>query len=225
MTPTRIKFCGITSLRDALDAVSCGVDALGFVLHPGSPRYVEPSVAADIIRRLPAFVTSVVLMVDADKGRIKDIVNRLHPDLLQFHGHEQPGDCEAVGRPYIKAVRATSANDIVEMAGRFTGARCILLDSFANESFANGSVADESVAGDDFGGSGKTFDWRITPSLAKPLILAGGLNAGNVGDAIAQVKPYAVDVSSGVEKSKGVKDMGKMKAFVEAVRRADLNDG
>ncbi len=210
MTHTRIKICGITSLRDALDAVSCGVDALGFVLHRGSPRYVELSVAADIARRLPAFVTSVALVVDADKGRIKDIVKTLHPDLLQFHGNEEPGNCEESGRPYVKAVRATSTNDIVAMAGRFTGARCILLDS---------------VAGDDFGGTGATFDWRITPSLAKPLILAGGLDAGNVGDAIAQVKPYAVDVSSGVEKDKGVKDMGKMKAFVEAVRRADLNDG
>ncbi|ERI52216.1 N-(5'-phosphoribosyl)anthranilate isomerase [Pseudomonas sp. EGD-AK9] len=206
----RSKICGITRIEDALAAVAAGADAIGLVFYAKSPRAVSVEQAAAILQALPPFVTSVGLFVDMQRAELQALLQRLPLDLLQFHGDESPADCEGHGRPYIKALRVRPGEDVVAAMAPYAGARGILLDTFV-----------EGVPG----GTGATFDWSLVPrQAAKPIILAGGLEAGNVAAAIRQVRPYAVDVSGGVEASKGIKDAGKIRAFVQAVRDAGCDD-
>ena len=206
VTVVRSKICGITRIEDALAAVEAGADAIGLVFYGKSPREVSIEQAAAIVQALPPFVTSVGLFVDMPRDELQQLLQRLPLDLLQFHGDESPADCEGHGRPYIKALRVRPGKDVAAAMAPYAGARGILLDTFV-----------EGVPG----GTGASFDWSLVPeNAAKPIILAGGLDAGNVATAIRQVRPYAVDVSGGVEASKGIKDAGKIRAFVRAVRDA-----
>ncbi|RRW32640.1 phosphoribosylanthranilate isomerase [Ectopseudomonas oleovorans] len=206
VTVVRSKICGITRIEDALAAVEAGADAIGLVFYGKSPRAVSIEQAAAIVQALPPFVTSVGLFVDMPRDELQQLLQRLPLDLLQFHGDESPADCEGHGRPYIKALRVRPGEDVSAAMAPYAGARGILLDTFV-----------EGVPG----GTGASFDWSLVPeNAAKPIILAGGLDAGNVATAIRQVRPYAVDVSGGVEAGKGIKDAGKIHAFVQAVRDA-----
>jgi phosphoribosylanthranilate isomerase len=204
--PTRIKICGLTRAEDVDAAVAAGADAVGFVFYPPSPRAVTPAVAAELVRRLPPFVLAVGLFVNAAPAQIGAILERVPLNLLQFHGDETPEDCQRWARPYIRAARVRPGVDLLQYAARFSSARALLLDAF--------------VAG--YGGGGEVFDWRlIPPDLPLPLILSGGLSPENVGAALAAVRPAAVDVSSGVERTRGIKDHARLAAFVAAVRAAD----
>jgi len=208
MSRTRVKICGITRVEDALAAVSAGADAIGLVFHPASPRFVDDQTAARIACAIPPFVTVVGLFVDAQAERIARTLEHVPLTLLQFHGNEAPGDCERAGRPWIKALPMRPDLDLAGEARRYGTARALLLDGYDR---------------DAPGGTGRTFDWaRVPRERHLPLVLAGGLTAQNVGAAVARVRPYAVDVSSGVERVRGVKDAAKMTAFVRAVQAADL---
>jgi phosphoribosylanthranilate isomerase len=205
LTRTRIKFCGITRAQDADFAVELGVDALGFVMVPASRRYLAPERAAKIRHRLPPFVASVALFLDADSACVQDAIDALQPDLLQFHGHEDAGFCASFGLPYIKAIPMHGETDAAKVARRFGSAAAVLLDSHASG---------------ELGGTGLAFDWKRARKLGGRFILAGGLDAKNVGTAIRAARPYAVDVSSGIEQRPGIKDPRKMKAFVKAAGAA-----
>lgn len=206
VTVVRSKICGITRIEDALAAVEAGADAIGLVFYGKSPRAVSIEQAAAILQALPPFVTSVGLFVDMPRDELQQLLQRLPLDLLQFHGDESPADCEGHGRPYIKALRVRPGEDVAAAMAPYAGAQGILLDTFV-----------EGLPG----GTGASFDWSLVPEdAAKPIILAGGLDADNVATAIRQVRPHAVDVSGGVEASKGIKDAGKIRAFVRAVRDA-----
>ena len=203
MFRTRVKICGITRLEDALVAVDLGVDALGLVFYAPSPRNVTIATAADVARQIPAFVSVVGLFVNAEPSFVEEVIAKVGISLLQFHGDETPEDCERFGPPYIKAIRVKADTNLVQYARDFTSAKALLLDTYT-----------EGVAG----GTGQLFDWNLIPSaLPKPVILAGGLQANNVAQAIRQVKPYAVDVSGGVEATKGIKDAQKIAAFMQQV--------
>jgi phosphoribosylanthranilate isomerase len=209
VTRTRIKICGITNHEDAANAVACGADALGFNFFKGSTRYISPGKAAEICAQVPAFVATVGLFVNEPLADVNRIIGSLRLGLVQFHGDETPEYCDSVGHLYMKALRATNRDQIEVEAQSFQTAQAILVDTATDG---------------QFGGTGKTFDWRMLPDLAKPVVLAGGLDATNVGAAIAATHPYAVDVSGGVERSRGVKDVAKMKKFVEAVQSADRSN-
>jgi len=203
---TRVKICGITCLEDAHAAIRAGADALGFVFYAPSKRYIEPDRAAEIIRQLPPFVTSVGLFVNAESTLLESVLKQVPLDLLQFHGDETNDDCVRVGRPFIKALRVRPGLDLVEAFEAFPDARGILLDAYR-----------PGVPG----GTGEVFDWDLIPALiAERITLAGGLEPDNVGRAIATVRPYAVDVSGGVEARPGIKDHDKVAAFVQAARAA-----
>ncbi|RRC97746.1 phosphoribosylanthranilate isomerase [Amphritea balenae] len=207
MMRTRVKICGITRYEDALAAVEAGADALGFVFYPPSPRYVTPEVAAQIIAQLPPLVTTVALFVNETADQVENIIKTAGIDLLQFHGDEAPEYCEQFSRPYFKALRMSPDIDVVAESERFTKARAILLDAYR-----------PGVPG----GTGEAFDWdRIPANLSKPLILAGGLDDKNVAQAISRVQPFAVDVSGGVEASKGLKDRSKITLFMKEVACAN----
>ena len=204
MTAVRVKICGITRVEDALAAAAAGADAIGMVFYAGSPRAVGVEQARAIIAALPPFVTTVGLFVDAARDELAHILASVPLDLLQFHGDESAEQCEGLGRPYIKALRVRAGDDIVARVADYPGAQGILLDAYV-----------EGVPG----GTGEAFDWSLIPQgLSKPLILAGGLRPDNVAAAVAQVRPYAVDVSGGVEASKGIKDAQKVGAFIRAAR-------
>lgn len=203
---TRIKFCGLTRGEDVRTAIELGVDAIGFVFTRKSRRFVEPARARGLRNELPPFVSAVALFMDDEPDWIEEIVATVQPDLLQFHGEESPQFAARFARPYLKAVPMASITDAAAYAERYVDARGFLLDSHASG---------------ESGGSGAAFEWSKTPRLAWPIVLAGGLDARNVGQAIALVRPCAVDVSSGIESAPGVKDAAKMRAFVEAVRAAD----
>ncbi|MCB1785164.1 MAG: phosphoribosylanthranilate isomerase [Gammaproteobacteria bacterium] len=204
---TRVKICGITRVQDALAAVEHGADAIGLVFYEPSPRHVTLPQAAEIVRVLPPFVTAVALVVDADAEQIARIVDQVGIDLLQFHGNQSADECAGHRRPWIRAVRMKPETDLVALRETFAEARGLLLDAYR-----------PGVPG----GTGETFDWtRIPSELAPHIVLAGGLDAGNVAAAIRQVRPFAVDVSGGVEAQKGIKDPMKIKAFIDEVRRAE----
>ncbi len=207
---TRVKFCGITRPQDADAAVALGADALGFVFDDQSARFIEPAQAAMIRRRLPAFVTAVALFRTASAARVKDVLQALHPAIAQFHGEETPAFCEGFGAGYLRAVAMKQAVDLAGFARQYPGAAAFLLDAHAPG---------------EAGGQGKTFDWaRVPKDFGAPVVLAGGLTPENVGAAIASVRPYAVDVSSGIESrdlGHGIKDQERMRSFIEAVRKAD----
>ena len=206
MSVVRSKICGITRVDDALTAAKAGADAIGLVFYAKSPRAVDVRQAREIVAALPPFVTTVGLFVNASRCEINEILDAVPLDMLQFHGDETPAQCEGFHRPWFKALRVGNGEDIEAQVARYANASGIILDTF--------------VAGVP-GGTGERFDWSLIPAaLAKPLILAGGLTAENVQQAIAQVRPYAVDVSGGVEASKGVKDASKVMAFVGRVRSA-----
>ncbi|MBT2339478.1 MULTISPECIES: phosphoribosylanthranilate isomerase [Pseudomonas] len=204
MSAVRSKICGITRVEDALAAVEAGADAIGLVFYAKSPRAVTVQQARAIIQALPPFVTPVGLFVNASRCELGEILDAVPLALLQFHGDETPADCEGWHRPYIKALRVKAGDDIAASCEAFAGASGMLLDTYV-----------EGVPG----GTGEAFDWSLVPKgLSKPIILAGGLTAQNVAEAIRQVRPYAVDVSGGVEQGKGIKDPAKIRAFMAAVR-------
>lgn len=207
---TRIKICGLTREADVEAAIEAGADAIGFVLYPASPRYVTPRRAAELAKRIPPFVDIVGLFVNEASEVVQAACSELPINLLQFHGDEDAAYCRQFARPWLRAARVRPGLDLVEFARSYHDARGLLLDAF--------------VAG--YGGGGHVFDWTlIPPDLPGYLVLSGGLHDANVGDAIRRVRPAAVDVSSGVEVSKGIKDHDKMRAFVAAVRAADAAGG
>ncbi len=202
----RVKFCGITRISDALCAAALGVDAIGLVFYPPSPRAVGIDTAALIARSLPPFVSRVALFVDAGPEEIEAVLDQVPVDLLQFHGEETPQECARYGLPWIKALRMREGIDLEALVGQYRGACGILLDSYQ-----------PGVRG----GTGRAFDWgRIPAWLAPRLILAGGLGPDNVGEAIRQVRPWAVDVSGGIEQARGVKSERLMRAFMRGVNHA-----
>ena len=206
MSRTRIKICGLTREADVDDAVAAGADALGFVLYEQSSRHVTLERAAALIARLPPFVTPVLLVVNAGAAALRQATERLPQALLQFHGDETPAQCEAAGRPFLRAARMAPGFDLLNFAALFARAQALLLDAHV----------------DGYGGSGKVFDWsQIPPSVPLPVVLSGGLNPANVTDGVLGVRPWAVDVSSGVETAKGVKSAELMRRFCLAVRAAD----
>jgi phosphoribosylanthranilate isomerase len=202
---TRVKFCGMTRVADAEAAVALGVDAIGLVLAPGSPRFLHLREAAIIRRRLPPFVQAVALFRNAPADEVRRALDELQPDLLQFHGEESPEDCASFGRPFLRAVPMKHGADLADWERRFAAATALLLD-------AHGTG--------EAGGQGRPFDWSAIRAR-RAYVLAGGLTPANVGAAVRAVRPYAVDVSSGVEQSPGVKDESKMRRFIEEVREAD----
>jgi phosphoribosylanthranilate isomerase len=203
---TRVKICGFTSVDSAVYAAQQGVDAIGLVFYQPSPRHVEIAQATLIARAVPAFVSSVALFVDADVAMVTAVVELVKPSLLQFHGDESPDYCRQFNLPYIKAIRVKQGLDLVQYALQFHDAQGILLDAY--------------VAG-EAGGTGHGFDWNLIPAnLSLPLILSGGLDANNVGAAIRRTHPWAVDVSSGVDASKGIKDATKVAQFIHEVNNA-----
>lgn len=204
---TPVKICGITRPEDALTAVRCGARALGFVFYEKSPRCIAPAQAAAIIARLPPFVSAVGLFVNAQAAAVHAALAAAPLDLLQFHGEESPVYCAAFARPFLKALRVRPGSDLIQYARDFGMARGLLLDAFVDGRH---------------GGTGESFDWSlIPPHLPLPVVLSGGLHAGNVESAIRRVRPWAVDVSSGVEASPGVKDPAKLAAFFRGVSDAD----
>ena len=208
MNRTRVKICGITRTEDALAAAHAGADAIGLVFFAGSPRAITLARAAALCAALPPFISKVGLFVNAPAEEVQAVTKNLSLDLLQFHGEESPEFCAQFKQPFIKAVRVKPGMDLVQYASLFKLAQGLLLDAFH-----------ESAPG----GTGITFDWNLIPTeLELPIILSGGLNANNVAAAIGRVNPWAVDVSSGVEEAKGIKNAAKMAAFITEVRRADI---
>lgn len=205
---TAVKICGITRVEDALVAANSGAHAIGLIFYAGSPRLVSRKVAREVVDALPAFVTSVALFVDARQSEIEGVIADVKPELLQFHGNEAPEFCASFGLPYIKAAKVRAGLDLLQYARRYRSAKGLLLDAAVDGSH---------------GGTGSTFDWALIPDqLPLPVILAGGLQQDNVADAIRRVRPWAVDVSSGVEAAKGIKDAAKIAAFIRGVRNADV---
>ena len=205
---TRVKICGITREEDALTAARSGADAIGLVFYEHSPRHVSIELAAQLAAALPPFVSVVGLFVNADAALVREVLARVPVDLLQFHGDETPEYCAQFGKPYLKAIRVRAGVDLLQCASDFRSARGLLLDAHV-----------EGMPG----GTGTAFDWTLIPKrLPLPVILSGGLDAENVSAAIRQVRPYAVDVSSGVEASKGIKDAAKIVAFIKEVKQIDL---
>lgn len=217
MPRTRIKICGLTRSDDVAAVVASGADAIGFVFYPPSPRYVTPAQAAALIAAVPPFVTTVALFVNAGTEQVRSVVAVAPVSQLQFHGDETPDACAeaaaAVNRPFLRVFRVrpdTSAADLLEYEQRYR---------LASPLFA-GLLLDTFV--DAYGGAGKVFDWSLIPEeLAPRVVLSGGLSVHNATDAVVSVRPYAVDISSGVEAGKGIKDARKIAAFVAAVRAAD----
>jgi phosphoribosylanthranilate isomerase len=217
---TRIKICGITRIVDALAAADAGADAIGMMFWRGTPRCVDVDRARAIALALPPFVTKVALFVDPVADEVQSVLDAVAVDVLQFHGNEPRGLCGSFGRPYLKAVQVKDGVDLLEYASRFADASGFLFDTFRD--------------GEMPGGTGHTFDWsRLSPTLraglSAPLILSGGLDPDNAGDAVRAVRPWAVDVSSGVEERgpdgkprKGIKDAARIAAFIEGVRNADV---
>jgi phosphoribosylanthranilate isomerase len=204
---TRVKICGITSVADGLAAARAGADAIGLIFHPPSPRLVTLGRAAEIAAGLPPFVARVAVFVNPSPEHVAEVVAACRPGLLQFHGEETPMFCRSFGIPYLRAVRVRSGVDLLESLAAYEDAAGWLLDAYRD---------------DLYGGTGEAFDWNLIPQrLARPVILSGGLDAQNVGEAVRRVRPWAVDVSSGVESAKGVKDERLIAAFIAGVRNAD----
>lgn len=206
MSRTRIKICGLTREADVAAAVEAGADAIGFVLYAKSPRHVTPARAAALARLLPPFVMPVGLFVNASDEELAAGLAALPNMLLQFHGDERPADCARAGRPFLRAARMSPGFDLLDFAQQYSAAQAILLDAHV----------------EGYGGGGKVFDWSLIPrNVHSPVVLSGGLHAGNVLTGIQQVRPWAVDVSSGVEEAKGLKSAALIRQFCDAVREAD----
>lgn len=206
--PVAVKICGITRLEDARAAAHAGAQALGFIFHPPSPRHVDIARVQAIAAALPPFITTVGVFVDPERVFVKSVLRHVRLGVLQFHGDEDPMFCEGFGLPFLKGVRVRRDLDLLQYAAIYSGAQGLLLDTYVSGSH---------------GGTGQTFDWSlIPPALPLPVVLSGGLNADNVATAIRRVRPWAVDVSSGVESDKGIKDAAKIAAFMRGVRDADV---
>jgi len=201
-----VKICGITRTGDAAAAARAGADAIGLVFYPPSPRYLSVERAREIRDALPPFVQTVALFVNADAAQVSQVIGRVHPAMLQFHGDESPEFCAQFGLPYVKACRVKEGVSALEYLRPFSGAAAWLFDSHVPE----------------YGGVGESFDWSLVPATEKPVILSGGLSQSNVAAAMRRVRPWGVDVSSGVESAKGIKDAGKIAAFITEVRNADI---
>ena len=210
MTRTRTKICGITRVEDALCAAHAGADAIGLIFYEGSPRAVTIEQAISISNALPPFVSTVALFVNAPQNEVNEIITCVRPTILQFHGDENASYCTQFGMPFLKAVRVgveMTADDLLEYAEAFSAARALLLDTMSQGLY---------------GGSGKTFDWHVIPNeMRRRIVLSGGLRVDNVAGATRTIRPWAVDVSSGVEAQKGVKDHALVRKFIEEVRNAD----
>ena len=203
---TRIKICGLTREGDVDEAVAAGADAVGFVLYEKSPRHVTAARAGELARRLPPFVTPVLLFVNAAPAVVATALAAVPNALLQFHGDETAAECAAAARPYLRAARMAPGFDLLDFAARYHGAQALLLDAHV----------------DAYGGAGKAFDWSLVPpGVPLPVVLSGGLNPANVADGLRRLRPWAVDVSSGVESAKGIKDATLMRRFCQAVRQFD----
>jgi phosphoribosylanthranilate isomerase len=202
-----VKICGITRPADARAAADAGADAIGLVFYPPSPRFLSVERALEIRDALPPFVQAVALFVNPDAAQVAQVIGRVRPAMLQFHGEETPRFCDEFGLPYIKACRVKAGVDLLEYLRPFSRAAAWLLDSHVEE----------------YGGVGERFDWSLAPAVReRPLVLSGGLAPGNVAEAIRRVRPWGVDVSSGVESAKGIKDAAKIAAFVAEVRNANV---
>lgn len=205
---TRIKICGITRVEDVISAAHTGADAIGLVFYDKSPRHVTLQQAAQLAAAIPPFVTLVGLFVNASADEVRRVLQVVPLDVLQFHGEEEPDYCAQFGRPYLKAIRVRAGVDLIQYAALFSDAQGLLLDAFVEGTH---------------GGTGSSFDWGLIPQhLPLPVILSGGLHAGNVAEAVRQIRPYAVDVSSGVEAGKGIKDAAKIAAFINEVNKIDV---
>lgn len=205
---TRTKICGITRLEDLIDAVFSGASALGFVFYDKSPRHVSVQRAIELTEAVFPFVTLVGLFVNPSEDTVREVLRSVPLDVLQFHGEESAEFCAQFGRPYLKAIRVKAGVDLIQCATEYAGAQGLILDAFVEGTH---------------GGTGALFDWTLIPrDLSLPVILSGGLTVANVAEAIRQVRPYAVDVSSGVEASKGIKDARKITGFINEVNRIDL---
>ena len=208
---TRVKICGITRTQDARAAAQAGADAIGLVFYPPSPRFLSVERAVEIRDALPPFVQTVALFVNADAAQVSQVLGRVHPGALQFHGEETPQFCAQFGVPWIKAARVKSGVstgvDLLEYLRPYSQATAWLLDSYVEA----------------YGGVGERFDWSLVPAVReRPLILSGGLERHNVAEAVRRVRPWGVDVSSGVESAKGIKDAARIAAFIAEVRNADV---
>jgi phosphoribosylanthranilate isomerase len=204
---TRVKICGITRVEDARAAAALGADAIGLIFYRPSPRYVTPERAREIVEATPAFVTTVAVFVNPTREEVETVIRETGVAMLQFHGDESPEFSSGFSRPYVKAARIRPELDLLKYLSPHSAARAWMLDTFH---------------GDLWGGTGGAFDWGLVPKDAvKPIILSGGLTADNVANAVKRVRPYAVDVSTGVEASKGIKDAAKIAAFIGAVKRED----
>jgi len=207
---TRVKICGITRPADGVAAAVLGVDAIGLVFYPPSPRAVDRQRAQAIVAALPPFVTAVGIFVDPEPDAVQAVLEAVAIDVLQFHGEEAPAECGRYGRPYIKSIRVRPGVDVEAQAARYASAQGLLLDTWR---------------ADLWGGSGEAFDWRLVPRrLPRPIILAGGLTPENVAEAVHAVRPFAVDVSGGVESAKGIKDPQRMAAFVRGIERVETTE-
>ncbi len=205
---TRIKICGITRLEDAQAVAAHGADALGLIFYRPSPRFVGLERARAIVQGAPAFLTTVAVFVNPSREEVEEVIRRCGVDLLQFHGDEGPEFCESFERPYIKAARIRPGMNLLEYLSPYTSARAWMLDAYHE---------------DLWGGTGGSFDWSLVPARpARPIILSGGLTPENVGAAVERARPYAVDVSTGVESAKGVKDAKRIAAFVAGVGNAHV---
>lgn len=204
---TRIKICGITRLEDAQAAADHGADAIGFIQWRKSPRFIEPVDAGEVARTLPAFVGTVAVFVNPSREEVEATLRAIPVASLQFHGEEEADFCASFARPWIKAAGVKPGRDLVKYFQDFNGASAWLVDEYHDKLY---------------GGTGKKFDWNLVPrNLARPLILSGGLGVENVDEAIRTIRPFAVDISSGVEVSKGIKDAARIAAFISEVRHAD----
>ena len=204
---TRVKICGITRVEDAIAAAESGADAIGFVFYPPSPRFVSIEQAIELRNVLPPFVQTVALFVNPERKLVDAVLTQVRPSMLQFHGEEAPEFCAGFAVPWIKACRVREGVDLLEYFRSYPG--------------ASGWLADAYVEG--YGGAGQGFDWSLVPpERDRPLVLSGGLGVDNVREAIRRVRPWAVDVSSGVESAKGIKDAAKIAAFIQEVKNADV---
>ena len=204
---TRVKICGFTKAEDAVAAAYFGVDAIGLVFYPPSPRNVSIEQAINIVEALPAFVSVVALFVDEEESKIRDVLSKISIDCIQFHGNETAKTCRVYNKPYMKAIRMKEGMDVANIATQYDDASALLLDAY------HPGIK---------GGSGSQFDWDLIPdNCSLPVILAGGLQVNNARQAVQKVKPYALDVSSGVESAKGIKDVAKMAAFIQEIKEGD----
>ena len=203
---TRIKICGITRPQDGIAAAAAGADAIGLVFYPPSPRYLSTERAREIRDALPPFVQTVALFVNADAAQVSQVLGAVRPGMLQFHGDETAAFCAQFGTPFVKACRVKKGVDALEYLRPFSSAAAWLFDSYVPE----------------YGGVGESFDWSLVPATDKPVILSGGLSQSNVAAALRRVRPWGVDVSSGVESAKGIKDAAKIAAFIAEVGNAHV---